>query len=251
MYLRLTQSTYMGTDETLTIHPIGDFQVGHVNYREDVVKERLSKLNYSNRALLMGDLAECATKRSIGKGVFDTNMTPRKQREYLIELLRPYKDYIDGAVTGNHEERIANDTSIDITEDICKELGIPYHHYRGLVKYAWNGVAYTFEIWHGVGHGVSIQAAFKQCEDMANKVFADVYCMGHVHKIATSDRVFYAPDTRNNKIIRVKQRFVLTGSAMASDDGYAEMSDLQERDLGFPTIYLRGVKGQKHIEIKT
>ena len=49
----------------------------------------------------MGDLLECATKSSIGAGLFDTNMTPSKQKEYAIELLRPKAEFIDGAVIGN------------------------------------------------------------------------------------------------------------------------------------------------------
>lgn len=248
--MRITQSAYSGTDDVLTILPIGDLHIGHINYQESIAKAQINKLDSTHRGLLMGDMLECATKRSIGKGLFDTNMSPKRQKEYLYELIKPKAQFIDGCVTGNHEERITQDTSLDILEDVCRELGIPYHHYKGLVKYAWNKVCYTFEIWHGAGHGLSIQTAFKQCEDMANKTFADVYCMGHVHKIASSDRIFFVPDTRNMKIVPVKQRFVLTGTALDYDEGYADMADMQARSLGFPTIKLIGEKGNKNVSVE-
>lgn len=246
-----TQSEYRGNDDILTIKPIGDLHIGHVNYIEKLAQEHINMLDYNVRGLLTGDLLECGTKTSIGKGVFDTNMTPKRQKEYLLELLRPKAQFIDGCVIGNHEERITEMSSIDIIEDVCRELKIPYHHYRGLIKYAWNGVCYTFEIWHGSGKGVSVASAMQQCEAMANKMLADVYCMGHVHKVADSDRIIYIPDVRNNKLIRVKQRFVLTGSALGIDNSYPDMKDLQERDVGFPTITLKGAKGAKEVKILT
>jgi hypothetical protein len=96
-----TQSSYRGNDTILNVHPIGDLHIGHTNCEFSVIEKHLKQLNYNNRGLLMGDLIECATKDSIGKGVFDTTMTPRKQRDTVIQMLEPYAEFIDGAVVGN------------------------------------------------------------------------------------------------------------------------------------------------------
>lgn len=194
----------------------------------------------------MGDIMECATKASVGKGLFDTNMTPQRQKEYTIELLRPKAQYIDGCVIGNHEERIVMDTSLNILKDVCDALNIPYLGYQGIVKYAWNDRAYMFNVWHGKTSGSAISSAMKEIEDMASRTYSDVYCMGHVHKKATSDRLFLMPNPRTNVAQFVKQTFVLTGSAVSYEDGYAEMKGLMPRSLGFPTIHLSGRRNGTH-----
>jgi hypothetical protein len=249
-YLQLVKANYDGKDKTLNIIASGDWHTGHINYREDIVKsEFIDKLDYNTRGLLLGDLMECATKQSIGAGLFDTNMTPQRQKEYVLELLRPKAEFIDAAVIGNHEYRIYKDTSIDLMQDICKELNIPYLLFNGCVKYAWNGCAYTVNIWHGAGSGGTTQSAINCCEKMALRTFADVYCCGHFHKKLKSDRVINVPDVRNNKIVDVTQQFVVSGSALGYSDGYAEQAGLQARDLGFPIIQLQGIKGNKDAKV--
>jgi hypothetical protein len=87
--LRFTKSIYDGKDQILTVLPTACWHVGHVNCRYDLINQWVNKLDYNHRGLLLGDLAEVATKTSIGKGLFETNMTPKKQRDYIIELLEP------------------------------------------------------------------------------------------------------------------------------------------------------------------
>ena len=86
---------------------------------------------------------------------------------------------------------------------------------------------------------------------MALRVYADVYCCGHFHKKLTSDRAIDVPDVRNNKMVKTIQNFVVTGSALDYEEGYAEQTGLQGRNLGFQTIKLRGTKGNKNINIVT
>lgn len=244
-----TQSSYQGTDQILTIRPSGDWHIGHINCRYDIIQNYLKTLNETNRGLLMGDLLECATKDSIGKGLFETNMTPAKQRDLVIQMIEPYAKYIDGCVIGNHEERIVKDTSIDLLEDICKTLKIPYHHYRGIVRYSWNEVCYLIHIWHGAGGGSTTATALKNAEALSYKTFAHVYCIGHFHKLGTSDKVYNQPSPRTKTILKIPQHFVLCGSALAMDEGYADMKALDERQLGFPIIQLNGEKKNKNVAV--
>jgi hypothetical protein len=247
--LRFTKSIYDGKDQILTVLPTACWHVGHVNCRYDLINQWVNKLDYNHRGLLLGDLAEVATKTSIGKGLFETNMTPKKQRDYIIELLEPKAQFIDAGIPGNHEERIANDTSINIMEDICKSLKIPYVGYQGFGKYAWNGVGYIVNMWHGTGTGSSAQAAIAQAENMSERAFADLYLLAHHHKMLKSDRLYSVPDPRNMTVQKIEQHFVVCGSALDYDEGYADMKGLQSRKLGFPEIQLYNKNKVKQIKV--
>lgn len=248
--MNIVKSKYEGNDKEINILPFGDFHYGHKNCVIDLIKEWTSNLSETNRGILMGDLIECATKESIGKNLFDTTMTPEKQYEGMLELLEPYAKYIDGAVTGNHEERLVNSTSFDVVKLICDKLKIPYLHYNGCIKYSWNKVAYVVNVWHGKGRGSTTSDALKNCEKMAERCYADIYLMGHVHKLLKSDKIISFPDVRNMKINKVHQHFITTGSALDYDDGYAEKDGLQPRILGYPIITLSGEKGNKKIGVR-
>jgi hypothetical protein len=240
--LKFTKSRYEGNDETLIILPSACWHIGHVNCRYDIIKNWVKRLDNSHRGLLMGDMLEFATKESIGHGLYDTDMTPQKQIDYVIELLEPVKNYIDGAVIGNHEDRCVKSTSIDPMKNICQALQIPYLGYQGFIKYAWNGVGYIVNMWHGTGTGSTAQAAIKQAETMSERSYADVYLLAHHHKMLKSDRVYTLPDPRNMTLQKIEQHFVVCGSALDYNEGYADMKGLQSRRLGFPEVHLRGDK---------
>ena len=50
------------------------------------------------------------------------------------------------------------------------------------------------------GRGSTTSDALKNCEKMAERCYADIYLMGHVHKLLKSDKVISFPDVRNMKI---------------------------------------------------
>ena len=58
--------------------------------------------------ILMGDLIECATKGSVGAGVYEQDSNAGDQHAWIIEILRPLAEagLILGLHAGNHEERI-------------------------------------------------------------------------------------------------------------------------------------------------
>lgn len=240
--MKFAKSKYNGNDEILTILPSACWHIGNLNCRYDIIKDWIGKLDSSHRGLILGDILECATKGSVGHAVYDADMTPQKQIDVAIELLAPVAEYIDGAVIGNHEDRIITSTSIDPMKIICDTLKIPYLGYQGFVKYNWNGVGYIVNLWHGAGGGTGAQAAIKQAEDMSNKAFADLYLLAHHHKLLKSDRIYTLPDPRNMTLQKIEQHFVVCGSALDYDEGYADMKGLHSRRLGFPEIQLRGDK---------
>ncbi len=77
------------------------------------------------RVLLNGDLCEAATRTSVGD-IYEQIVSPKAQKKQVVKWLLPIKDKILGMTTGNHERRIAQESSEDISEYIAEKLEVPY-----------------------------------------------------------------------------------------------------------------------------
>ena len=243
----------INTEDDLVIRPIGDLHIGHQNCDEEFIKETLEELNNfsDHRILLMGDLIDCGTKGSVGGSAYEQTLSPNDQLNYLVDMFEPFKDRIDGCVMGNHEYRIYRECGVDITEQFCKQLSIPYFLYSGVVTYSIgiNGRerAYNINMIHGKCGG-GVENALRSCKAMSNKATADVYLMGHCHHNAHTTRTMKYVDSRNGKLVDGAQHFVLTGHALNYDDSYADQANLEISVKGFPVIIMSGT-GKKEIEV--
>ena len=243
--MKYLQSGYKGTHDEVIVYPIGDIHIGSPHYNPKVVKKHLKEIEKNrenSRILLMGDLIECATKNSVGAGVYEQTMTPEEQVEEAIKLFEPYKDLIDGAVLGNHEFRAFKDTGVDLMKSICRGLGIVdrYMGYYGVVNIAWNSRSYHLAVWHGAGGGSSVSGALNKLKKQRNVVLADIYLMGHFHRRTADTEMFLVPDPYNKNMRELIQYFVITGSALGWEGSYAEMAGLNPQTPGFPKIILGG-----------
>lgn len=196
----------------------------------------------------MGDLLDIGIKSAIGGSVYDNQSTPTGQLKDIVQILEPYKKQIDGAVEGNHEWRLYKETGVNITELLCMFLNVPYMKHSGTITYAFEKRAYNINFFHGKGAG-SVGNALAHTKGMANKVFADVYLMGHVHATAHTKRDIKSIDSRNNKIDTMTQYFCLTGHSLEYDESYAEQMNLEINTKGFPLVILHGMTPRKFIEI--
>lgn len=245
------------TDDPIFIYPIGDTHIGHNNADLKGLISYLDSIPHetNHRILLMGDLVDCGLKSAVGASAYEQNMTPNEQLNYIVKLFKPFEGQIDGAVMGNHEYRIFKESGIDITEQFCNQLKIPYLLYSGVVTYA-SGLsntrkfnrAYNINLFHGKSGG-GVENALRACKAMSSKVSADVYLMGHCHYRASTDRIMKHVDSRNGVIIDSKQHFVLTGQMLKYDDSYADQMNLEIADVGFPILEL-STKGIKKITVR-
>lgn len=241
------------TDNDLVVRPIGDLHIGHKNCDMKFITNILSEVEEypDHRVLLMGDLIDCGIKTSVGGSAYEQSLTPNDQLNMIVDLFKPFKDRIDGCVMGNHEYRIWKECGIDVTEQFCKILNIPYFLYSGVVTYSigTNGHerAYNINMIHGKCGG-GVENALRNCKAMSNKATADIYLMGHCHHNAYTTRTMKYVDSRNNKLVDGIQHFVLTGHALNYDDSYADQANLEISVKGFPEIIL-SAGGHKEIEI--
>ena len=245
----------MDTKYDINVFPIGDLHIGHVNSDVRYIENYINMIRQTdkecNRVLLMGDLIDCGIKDSIGASVYENRLTPQEQIDMLVDLLKPIADRIDGYVQGNHEYRIYKNTGIDICKTVSDILNIPYLRYSGVVTYSTKREnrrkAYNINMFHGKAGG-GIENALRKCKEMANKVNADIYLMGHCHHKAYTTRCFKQVDSRNGKIVDTLQYFVLTGHALDYDESYADQANLEISQKAFPIINLSN-NGKKHIKI--
>jgi hypothetical protein len=205
----------------------------------------------NHRILLMGDLIDCGTKSSIGASGYEQTLNPNQQLNTIVELFYPLREQIDGVLQGNHEYRIMKESGIDIAEQFCNQLHIPYLLYSGVVTYSLGRKsherAYNINMIHGNAGG-NVGNALMKCKAMSNKVTADVYLMGHTHNMVHTSRVMKYVDSRNEKLTEGKQYFVLTGHALDYDDSYADKANLEISPMGFPIIKLAG-SGKKEVTV--
>lgn len=202
---------------------LSDCHVGHRCFSEKALDDYLERAADDKAyIILLGDLIECATKTSPGKGYEDTNMPTNDQIRYWKSKLKPHKERIVGAVIGNHEERL----QIDVMESICESLETSYLGYSGIVAFASDkshACAYTFAVKHGSGGGVLPGGAVNSVRRDAYNVVADVYASAHVHKLTTSTGLVDVPDLKNGVILQKEQLFITNGALLEHKGSYAEM----------------------------
>lgn len=110
--------------ETVEIYPLSDLHIGDPKVDKRLFREFIKHiLEKPNRFLIYnGDNMNNAIKSSVSN-VYNEEMTPREQKKWLKENLKPVADRFLAFVAGNHEERTAKETDQSIVEDIAEYLG--------------------------------------------------------------------------------------------------------------------------------
>lgn len=207
---------------------------------------------------LNGDMCESTIKTSKGD-IFREVGTPQDQRDWVIEQMLPIKDKVLGVTTGNHENRIYNETGIDISQDIAQALGVPYRADGMLFKLSFgNGKGVRshhedrqFVFWsyitHGYGGARTKSAKAVKVERLSSWIHADWYAMSHDHVVNIAPDIYLIPDPRatphelegfvHGKVSAHREMLVKT-SAYLKWGGYSEMFGFPPSDLATPVIML-------------
>ncbi len=228
--------------EKIELIGFGDWHIGAKACDLEKIKQDIEWIreNKHARVILMGDMMDCGTKNSVGAGTFDNNMIPQEQFETVLNLLEPIKDKIYGIHMGNHEQRIMNETGVNITKMIAKSLGIRYLGYSAFSDIRINDIHYIIYSNHGSSGAKLPHTKIKRCLDMSNYADADIYMMGHVHALQSLSHNFKRVNLKNKKIDEEKKHFVLTGHYLNYEDSYGEMQQLIPSEKGFAKIRLDG-----------
>lgn len=231
--------------------------IGAPEFSEDKFREWIGWVRgeAEARLLLMGDILEFATTRSVGD-VYSQTMSPEHQMEHAIDLLFPVRGRIYGLIAGNHEMRCYRETSIDPAKWIARALGVPYFRDgQGILKVRLgkgpNGkpVAYTIHFAHGRSGartpGGKLSAVWRMTHVVAN---ADVYIGGHGHGLVQGRQDRLVVDPHNNTV-RAEKYYVVMAGSLLEYAAYAKQAVMAPLGTGAPRIRLSGKRKDIHISL--
>ena len=235
----------------IKIYPISDVHLGaaeHLAAEWDIFCKRILE-EPNSYIILGGDLLNNALKSSVSN-VYEETMRPREQKRIMAEMLRPLKDKILCATTGNHCRRSGKDADDDPTYDIMCKLDLE-HLYRENMAFLClrfgnpktNGMknpTYTFVVTHGAGGCGSTGSAVNRSEKFGYVIDGmDCLVLGHTHKAYTTQPSKIYIDTHNNKV-SLKPFKVVSMTSWLAYGGYAARSMMTPSSFVPQEIILRG-----------
>lgn len=186
--------------------------------------------------VLMGDMIECATRHSVGAGVYEQENIADSQHEQMVEWLRPLakKHLILGSHTGNHESRVYNETGVNIGKALARELNVPYLGDACWQQFRVGSETYSIYSLHGRSGSRFDGTALLAIERISTSFFADLVCQGHTHKCVNS--IVLIQRVLNGLVKEHKKHLLITGSYLKYDKGYGQTLGLPISKLGSPKV---------------
>ncbi len=228
----------------------GDVHLGHPQTN---IKKAISYLEYAKQrgayVLLMGDLLESGLRLSVGDSVYRQKLNPQEQMERMVEILTPYTDLIIGLHSGNHEDRITQQTGIDVSKIMARFLGVKYLKYSCWHLLKVGKQKYSMYSTHGSGNSKYKHTKMKKAMDLAHWIDADIIAYGHQHSIGVEPIIKQSVDFRNRQVKETECWVILTGSYIRWEDSYAQKKDFPITRLGSPKIKLSLAKKDIHTSI--
>ena len=245
----------LGVDlDKIKIIPISDVHIGDKCSNTKAFKEVLERIEKepNTYTILNGDLCNIALKTSKSDS-YEEDFTPMEQVLQLINYLEPIKDKILVISSGNHEERIKRDTSIDVLWLVAKQLGIEeaysqswWYLYLSFGKNRTKGdkrkLIYTISGYHGAGGGSTSGGKINKVKKMSQVVLADCYIMSHVHEPINTKSIIFTPDYQHRTIVKKEMYYCISNSFVEYQNSYAERMGLLPGNTGINEIELDGHK---------
>ncbi len=234
-----------------------DFHVGAFGCDHELLERQVNHVlnDDDGYCVLGGDLCECINKkdrRSDNANIHPmfrdtTNNLLGEQERYLRKLIKPLAD--EGKVLanllGNHEWALALKDDLNITENLCTDLNLPYGGYSCVIAITFrrtksNSCNVLIHAHHGKLGGRSKAGKVTALERQSQNVEGcHIIIRGHGHeKVLVPDSrvgIAFAPDGR--PILR--QRKIVLGASgaylkilEAGTTSYAEIAEYKPTDLG-------------------
>lgn len=241
----------LDADDAIHVLPLADTHIGDAHCDLDKVISAVKGIRDMPNCytILDGDLMNTAIAGS-KSDVYGETMTPSEQLRKCAEIFGDLAaaGKILAVLPGNHEERISRVAGVDMTELLCRELGIQnlysptsalvflrfgHNREKGL-KYK---IVYSIYCNHGRGGGRRTGGKINSLEDMARIVTADVYVMGHTHQPACFRQQHFVA-TPQCQISKREQVFVNTASFLDWNDSYGDRLGFVPNSKKMPVIRL-------------
>ncbi len=218
----------------IVLHGIGDLHRGVIEAENRKAKQVRNKHiteileNKHHFGLLMGDTSNNVNPRSKGS-LTDEKFHGDKQIEANVSDFTPIKHKLVAGLESNHSNQTKKTNDHSPERWLCDMLGIPYISDQLLLQLSIGGTVYHVFAIHGTGSATTDTALVRKLLDLRKLAFADVYMLGHHHKLrCVDDIVWYYGQERT-------QYYICTGSAVTYG-GYVAEGGLPRVRLGFPKI---------------
>ena len=241
-------------DNKATIIPISDVHIGSLECNERAWANFCMEIQQrpDTYIVLVGDLVNNSVRNAVANP-FDETLRPRDQKYRMIEYLKPIRNKIIAAVSGNHEYRTKKDSDGDITYDILCNLDLEgiYREDIAFIKIMCGTAAYAFAITHGAGGGALTGAAVNRNERYSYIIEGlDCLITGHTHKgvVSRPSRLVF---DLNHSTVAQRSCTVITAESWLSYGGYAARKMLMPAETCNPQkIKLDNDKHTKSITIE-
>lgn len=247
-------------DKKITVIPVSDVHLGAI---EHCKKEWEAFRKYVEETpdvyvILAGDLINNSIRTSVANP-FDEVFRPREQKKIMVEHLKPIKNKILCAVSGNHERRSTKDSDVDLTYDIMSKLDIE-DLYReniafmkigcGVVDQRRSQCSYMFAVTHGAGGGIYTGATVNRNERFGNVIDGlDCLVVGHTHKGTVTKPSKIVLDPFKEKVM-IKPYTVVSSVSWLNYGGYAAQKMLLPGSYANPQkLILNDDIHKKQIEV--
>lgn len=239
--------------DRINIVLMSDEHLGHRCYDRDMHMRVLEHAYEKGWYILhLGDAIECATKDSVGAGVFEQEEIVDKQIAESLALYEPFVE--DGRFLGihssNHPERIYKSTGLDVSRHMCREMRAKY---LGIAKAHILRVGdetYTMYTTHGASGAMLPYTKIKGALDMEKIIDTEIYAMGHVHQLSHHVRNYNHIDKRSRTMKTAQKHFILTGSYLDYWNSYAQIKNMEPSRKGSPILSLNGNEKQIKVSLQ-
>lgn len=240
--------------EIIEVHPMADLHIGDSQCDHKLIKERIEYIKNTPNAycVLDGDLMDTAIATSIGD-TYAATLQPMEQLQRCVEIFEPIKDKILAVLSGNHENRVYKSDGIDITELMCRQLGISERYSPttallfiriGNKRDSHNhrrSELYTAYVTHGSGGGRKEGGKVNRLADLACIVDADCYIHAHTHLPLIFKEAYFRVNAGNSMVSLVDKLFVNTAASL-DYGGYGDKAGFKPASKRSPVIYMHGLK---------
>jgi len=252
MDLKYLKGTVIGKPKELRVYLLNDLHFGSEAVDYDLweeIKENIRANRHRSRILINGDIIEGVTKASKGD-IYKQRMTPEEQVEFAVEEFREFRDLIDAVTSGNHDQRIKNETSFDPVKQFCKDLGIldKYFEYEGVVGYSWNKCFYSIQMFHGSGGATTTGAIINKMKKI-RKTNCTVMYIGHHHREIAEPFIEYNIDPFNHKLHK-RKHWLICGNTITRYAEYAKKFGYEEKFPSQAVLLLSGNRKNRTVEVE-
>lgn len=255
--------------DEIKLYPIADVHYGSIYCNEKAwmdFRDRIAN-EENSYVVLVGDLVNNNLRSSVGSPYEDV-IRPMEQKRMMVEMLRPLKSKIIGAVSGNHEKRSLREADDDVMYDILTKLDLePIYRQNSAFIHLCIGerttnignenektlpeCGYMIAVLHGSGGGTMTGGSVNKVERFQYSLEGvDALITGHTHKGSITRPAKLTPDMAHGQMV-IKPTLTVQAVSWQAYGGYAlqkMMSPNANASDGEMVLHISGNRRKKYIK---